>query len=297
MEVLLRGARSWTDESLRRWLRDSSGWTPSLKERVLHVMEGGGKALRPALVGWAENLLAGREPAAHPSERARYWGLALEMIHTYSLVHDDLPAMDDDASRRGRPTLHVLHGDAEAILVGDALLTAAFEVMAAYPPSLEAITELARASGGAGMIQGQRRDLGGEPGVEAEAPLVFLKETHRLKTGALFGAAFVLGALSASETPLSATARGRWRDWGVELGLLFQIVDDILDATASTQALGKTAGKDAQQGKRTYVESLGLDEAKRQAVAAREAWVTGRPDGVPEAPARELAIFVAGRLA
>jgi geranylgeranyl diphosphate synthase type II len=238
-----------------------------------HSLFAGGKRLRPALV-----LASAEAAGCRDAKRALPVAAALEMIHTYSLIHDDLPCMDDDDLRRGRPTCHVVFGEAIAVLAGDALLTLAFThlgdaaeegtIPAAVLPRL--LKTLGHASGTpAGMIAGQVADI------EAEGKDVIaetLASIHRRKTGALIEAACVCGALVAEPDAKTLDALGAY---GRALGLTFQIVDDILDVTASSDGMGKTVGKDAAQGKATYPGVHGLDaarqEAKRQATAAREA--------------------------
>jgi geranylgeranyl pyrophosphate synthase len=202
------------------------------------------------------------------------------MVHSYSLVHDDLPAMDDDAMRRGRPTAHVVYGDGLAVLAGDGLLTEAFHVLASAPSPavpdgapepaperrIEAIGRLAAAAGVVGMVGGQAIDLGAAGRISGRAPTRLssdaLEDMHRRKTGALIRAAVTLGAVV---TGGNADVVEAVDAYARELGLAFQIVDDILDVEASDQALGKTAGKDAAAGKPTYPAVHGLEESKRMA--------------------------------
>jgi geranylgeranyl diphosphate synthase type II len=230
----------------------------------------GGKRLRPILA------LAAAEPSgrAHglASDQARALALpsacALELIHTYSLVHDDLPAMDDDTLRRGRPTSHVVFGEGQAILAGDALLTEAFALMAREPADpglaprkLHAIRAVADAAGACGMVGGQAIDLeaaGSGSAFDAEG----LRAMHARKTGALIRAAAAAGAIMAGADPAQLQAVERYAS---ELGLAFQIVDDILDVEGASHALGKTAGKDAAAGKPTYPALFGLDVSRQMA--------------------------------
>jgi len=247
-----------------------------------YALMGGGKRLRPCLtLATADAVgatlgLAARDCRALALPAA----CAVEMIHTYSLVHDDLPAMDDDALRRGRPTTHVVYGDGLAVLVGDGLLTEAFRVLAAAPnpavapgapaPSperrLAALERLSIAAGVAGMVGGQAIDLAaagrvvGSPATEL-AP-AGLEDMHRRKTGALIRAAVTMGAIV---TGADAAAVAATDAYARELGLAFQIVDDVLDVEESAEALGKTAGKDAAAGKPTYPAFYGLDASKRMA--------------------------------
>jgi geranylgeranyl diphosphate synthase type II len=231
-------------------------------EAMRYSLEAGGKRVRPILCLLAAEAVGGPAQAALPG------ALALECIHTYSLVHDDLPAMDDDDLRRGKPACHIAFGEAHAILAGDGLLTEAFRLLASaegLDPArrVEAIAVLAEASGWRGMVGGQALDLEGE--ALASYGLDHLKTIHRLKTGALLRASTELGAILAGA---DAAQRAALRAYGEALGLAFQIQDDLLDATATDAALGKRAGKDAGRGKITYPALLGLDGARS---ALREA--------------------------
>ena len=260
---------------------------PLILDAMRYALLGGGKRLRPCLtlaVAEAVGAAVGRSIAD-----ARHLALpaacAVEMIHTYSLVHDDLPAMDDDALRRGRPTTHVVYGDGLAILVGDGLLTEAFGVLTQSPspvlpagapePSahrrLQAAAVLSRAAGAIGMVGGQAIDLAAAGRVTDVARSAFdapaLEDMHARKTGALIRAASVIGAITAGagddvEEAIDAYAR--------ELGLAFQIVDDVLDVESTPAALGKTAGKDAAAGKPTYPAIHGLEASRRLAVECVE---------------------------
>ncbi|HET6331345.1 MAG TPA: farnesyl diphosphate synthase [Holophagaceae bacterium] len=231
-------------------------------EAMRYSLEAGGKRVRPIL------CLLAAEAVGGTAQDALSGALALECIHTYSLVHDDLPAMDDDDLRRGKPTCHIAFGEAHAILAGDGLLTEAFRILAqegALEPfrRVEAIAVLAEASGWRGMVGGQALDLEGEQ--LDQYGLDHLKTIHRLKTGALLRAATELGAILAGA---DAAQRAALRAYGEAIGLAFQIQDDILDATASDATLGKRAGKDQGRGKITYPALLGLDGARS---ALREA--------------------------
>ncbi len=229
-----------------------------------YTLESGGKRLRPTLV------LAAAELGGEPAERALPAAVAIECVHTYSLIHDDLPCMDNDDLRRGRPTAHRQFDEATALLAGDALLTHAFLLLSrsyADDPALanRLVRTLAEVAGSEQLIGGQMEDLLAEK--KADATLPELEYIHRNKTAAMIAGALQLGGLVGrlSEEDLSALAQV-----GEHLGLAFQIVDDILDATADTATLGKTAGKDARAGKTTYVTLLGLDESRHQ-VARRTA--------------------------
>lgn len=230
-----------------------------LHEAMRYATLGGGKRIRPLLVH-AAGQLTGATP-----ENLDSVGCAVELIHAYSLAHDDLPCMDDDVLRRGRPTCHIEFDEPTALLVGDSLQTLAFELLASQPigepqQQLEMISLLAHASGSRGMAGGQAIDLAsvGKPLNQPELELM-----HALKTGALIRAAVLLGAL-AGQT-LSAEERQSLDRFAKRAGLLFQVIDDILDCTANTATLGKTAGKDEAADKPTYVSLLGLDAARRYA--------------------------------
>jgi geranylgeranyl diphosphate synthase type II len=230
----------------------------ALVESMRYSLLAGGKRLRPVLcLAFAEAVRSG--PAPRAAEDA---ACAVEYVHTYSLIHDDLPAMDDDDVRRGRPTNHKMYGEAMAILAGDALLTEAFALVAAGPEPLRAdlVVRLAAAAGAAGMVGGQVLDIAGDrPAEEA-----YLTRLHRLKTGALLRAACTLGAVSAGGDAAQIAAAGRYGD---AVGLAFQIADDLLDVTSSTEALGKPAGADAAAGRHTYPAVLGIEGSQARARA------------------------------
>ncbi len=219
----------------------------------------GGKRIRP-LLALAAGELCGAAPAT-----ALYAGCAVELIHCYSLVHDDMPCMDDDALRRGKPTVHVAYGQATAMLVGDALQAQAFEwlcrPMAGVDgaTALRMVSHLAQAAGAAGMVGGQQLDLLAENKVLALADLQTL---HRKKTGALLAASVTLGSLCGYRADADPALKTALDQYSAAVGLGFQIIDDVLDATADAATLGKTPGKDAAQGKSTYVTLLGLDAAR-----------------------------------
>jgi len=233
------------------------------REAIRYSLFAGGKRIRPILT-----LAAGEVAGVAPRVTLPF-ACALELAHTYSLVHDDLPAMDDDDVRRGRPTSHKVFGDAVAILVGDALLTEAFGVMArarGVPATriVAAVDELARAAGEGGMVGGQARDLAAEG---SKPTLAKVRVIHALKTGALLRAAVRIGAIVGGASPATLV---RLTTYGEALGLSFQIADDILDALDDAQADGRT---DAALGKATYPGALGLDGARAHARRARDAAV------------------------
>lgn len=236
----------------------SSSWVTApepLKQAVAHAFLGGGKRVRPAL------CILGCEATGAPRAAAWPAAIAVELIHAYSLVHDDLPCMDDDDLRRGRPTVHALYGEATGVLTGDALQTLAFEVLAQQTNRRAAaaqVLRLARAAGASGMVGGQQLDMQLE-GQGSAASLEQVEQVHRGKTGALLAESFLLGVEAADADPEP------WRPWAETVGRLFQATDDLLDATRSTEELGKTAGKDDSADKATLVAVLGLEEAQRYA--------------------------------
>ncbi|ALD91175.1 polyprenyl synthetase family protein [Cupriavidus gilardii] len=256
-----RAAR--TEAALAAALPAAERLPARLHEAMRYAAMGGGKRVRPLLVH-AAGEVGGADPSACDAAAC-----AVEMIHAYSLVHDDMPCMDDDDLRRGRPTVHKAYDEATALLVGDALQTQAFIVLAetdTLEPAarLRLVGELARASGSAGMAGGQAIDLQhvGQP-----MSLDQLETMHRMKTGALLRASIRMGALCGriDEAGLAALDR-----YAAAIGLAFQVVDDILDVTADTATLGKTAGKDAEQHKPTYVSLLGLEPARELAARLRD---------------------------
>ena len=261
-----------------------------LHDAMRYTTLGGGKRIRPLLV-----CAAGELTGAAPDRLDRI-ACAVELIHAYSLVHDDLPCMDNDVLRRGRPTCHVEFDEPTALLVGDSLQTLAFELLASEPVTeparqLEMIALLARASGSRGMAGGQAIDLAAV-GQELDQPQLELM--HALKTGALIRAAVLLGALAGQ--PLSADERSHLDRFAKRAGLMFQVVDDILDCTASTATLGKTAGKDDAAEKPTYVRLLGLDAARDYAEELRaDALAALAIFGERAARLTELADFICHR--
>lgn len=232
-----------------------------LHEAMRYAVLGGGKRIRAALVyAAAEAATGGKALSAAQQKAVDHCAAAVEMIHAYSLVHDDLPCMDDDVLRRGQPTVHVAYDEATAMLVGDALQPLAFEVLASMPiaPALivQALTELSRAIGSQGMVGGQAIDC---DHVGQQLSLQELRTMHEMKTGALLKASILLGGIVAGA---SSKVRNHLRDYADAVGLAFQVADDILDVTADTDTLGKTAGKDEAQNKPTYVSLMGLEAAQ-----------------------------------
>lgn len=247
-----------TERALEGYL-GSWGETPSpLKEAIRYSLMAGGKRLRPALVLGTADLIAGDDAVALPA------ACAIEMIHTYSLIHDDLPSMDNDDLRRGKPTLHKVYGEAIAILAGDGLMAMAFDILA-QTGDIRVVGEIARAAGVNGMVGGQVLDLRSEG---RKLPLSALEDMHRRKTGALIRASVRAGALltAANDDQLAALTK-----YGEHIGLAFQIADDILDVTGDTMTLGKTARSDEAHHKLTYPSVVGLDESQKLARAAADA--------------------------
>ncbi|OHX10428.1 geranyl transferase [Chromobacterium sphagni] len=248
------------ETALERLLPAADCAPQRLHQAMRYATLEGGKRVRPLLA-----FAAGELVDAKPDNLARI-GAALEMIHSYSLVHDDMPCMDNDVLRRGKPTCHVAFDEATALLVGDALQTRAFELISqpmagvAVASQLEMTHTLAHASGHAGMAGGQAIDLA-SVGLPLSMPE--LEFMHMLKTGALIRASVLMGAMAGRE--LSAAEKQALDAFAKRIGLAFQVVDDILDCEADTATLGKTAGKDAAHDKPTYVSLLGLPEAKRMA--------------------------------
>lgn len=277
---------SLADQKLAELLQES-GNAPILAESMGYSVFSGGKRIRPALCMAACELTGGKP------EDALYAACAVELIHTYSLIHDDLPAMDNDDLRRGRPTNHKVFGEAVAILAGDAMVTIAFELLArdARPALVAALVrELAQSSGPEGMIGGQVLDIDGE---NQNLALPQLQRLHRMKTGALLKASCRMGAIAAgcTEKQLAAVS-----DYGRHLGLAFQIVDDVLDVTATAEQMGKATGKDAAKGKNTYPSLLGLDASRAQAATELTASLESLiPLGAAAEGLRAMACFVVER--
>ena len=257
----LEELRACAEHALQQALPAQDEWPVTIHRAVHYSLFAGGKRIRPLLV------LATAEALGSSREDVLPLACAVELIHTYSLIHDDLPAMDDDDLRRGRPTCHKVFGEAMAILAGDALLTRAFHLLAETAVRqdehlrrrLEAMALLGAACGTNGLIGGQVEDLEAE-GREVAPPV--LERLHRAKTGALLGAC-VLGAAALGGA--EEATRGYLKRYADAIGLAFQVVDDVLDATEDAEQLGKTAGKDARAAKATYVSVHGLEGARRLA--------------------------------
>jgi farnesyl diphosphate synthase len=271
-------------------LLDASNTNPArLHEAMRYAAQGGGKRIRPLLVYAAGELSDDVNQNALDAA-----AVAIECIHAYSLVHDDLPCMDDDDLRRGRPTVHKAFDEATALLVGDALQTRAFEILANAQcdadTRLAMISALASASGSRGMAGGQAIDL---ESVGKKLDLAGLKQMHAMKTGALLSCSVQMGGIAAKLIP---TQMQHLNNYSEALGLAFQIVDDVLDATADSQTLGKTAGKDAANDKPTYVTLMGLDYAKKAAQDLQETAIASLESFGPKAQAlKDLALLVVSR--
>ncbi len=296
LESLLADERQAVESALERVLPSERAWPVRLHTAMRYAVLGGGKRVRPILARLACRA-AGGDPDAIAEAVC-----GLELIHTYSLVHDDLPALDDDVLRRGRETVHVAFDDATAVLVGDALLTEGLLVLARYPSGddwaarrARVVERVAEAVSSRGMVGGQMEDLEatGQVASDAADPDARLDRIHRHKTGCLVRASVETGALlaGASGSDLDAFSR-----WGEGLGLAFQIADDILDATASAETLGKSPGKDERTGKLTYVTLYGLAPAReRLADLERELVALATEIEGDGGPLGELARFVAER--
>jgi farnesyl diphosphate synthase len=274
-------------------LLDAANTNPArLHEAMRYAAQGGGKRIRPLLVYAAGEL--GNDSSEANDAALDSAAVAIECIHAYSLVHDDLPCMDDDDLRRGRPTVHKAYDEATALLVGDALQTRAFEVLANTrcdaDMRLSMISALANASGSRGMAGGQAIDL---ESVGKKLDLSGLKQMHAMKTGALLSCSVQMGGIAAKLNPIQMQ---HLQNYSEALGLAFQIVDDVLDATADSQTLGKTAGKDAANDKPTYVTLMGLDYAKKAAKDLQETAIASLESFGSRAQAlKDLALLVVSR--
>lgn len=271
-------ARVWAQETERRLGELCDVYLPQkakIGQAARYSLLGGGKRVRAVLT------LAACALGGAPAQQALDYACALEMLHCYSLIHDDLPCMDDDDFRRGRPSCHKQYGEATALLAADALVTAAFEVVAnaALPAQsrVQAAAVLAKAGGARGMLYGQELDKRYETQPASEEQL---RELHAHKTGALIVAAVELGCLAAGA---GETLRAALTRYAAELGLVFQIVDDILDVTATTAELGKPAGSDASMDKTTFVTLYGLDGARALSMRHNQAALDALQDLGPEA--------------
>lgn len=289
-EDLLKAHGAATDAALKHALEKLTEAPERLVTSIGYSLTAGGKRLRPALVLECASACGASDKSRKSALAA---AAAMELIHTFSLVHDDLPAMDDDDLRRGQPTNHKVFGEAMAILAGDAMVTLAFETIAtdADPKLVPAlIRELATAAGPAGMIGGQVLDMDGE---NQNLALAGLQKIHRMKTGALLTASCRLGAIAAgaSEAQLNGITK-----FGRNVGLAFQIVDDVLDVTSTPEQLGKATNKDADRGKNTYPSLIGLDASRAAAREAVDASLDALSGFGPSADGlRAMARFVVAR--
>jgi len=263
LDEYLAEQQQLVDRALDAWLPAEDVAPFSIHKAMRYSVFAGGKRIRPILA------IASARAVSDSADAVENAAATLEMIHTYSLIHDDLPAMDNDDLRRGRPTCHKVFGDALAILAGDALCTLAFEVLSRLREigaerKVKLIEELGRASGTVGgMIAGQVHDIEGE-GRTPSAPL--LEQIHRAKTGALLRASVRMGAIYGGATPEELESL---TDYGERVGLAFQIVDDILDVEQTSEKLGKTAGKDQEQRKITFPAVFGLERSRQMAEQER----------------------------
>ncbi len=286
----LESGRQLADTALERLLPPATQHPVSIHQAMRHSVFAGGKRLRPILCMEAGRMIAGSLP-----QGIEDLGAALEMLHTYSLIHDDLPALDNDDLRRGRPTCHKAFGEAIAILAGDALQTQAYEVLSRMQCSAEArvriIEEIARGTGTIdGMIGGQVVDLEAE---HKKPDLATLEYIHRAKTAALITASVVSGGIYAGA---KEDAVCNLRSFGQSIGLAFQIVDDVLDVTQTSAQLGKTAGKDSAAEKATYPALFGIDESLKKADAlANVALSSLEVFGAPAETLKSLARFLVER--
>jgi geranylgeranyl pyrophosphate synthase len=278
LDAFVSACRHDIDAALVRWA--SPPGTPAIvADAMRYSLMAGGKRLRPILTLAAADAVASRVGLMATAARALAMpaACAIEMIHTYSLIHDDLPAMDDDALRRGRPTLHVIAGDGMAILAGDGLQAAAFALLAREPGTadvqvvarkVQVIGLIADAAGPEGMVGGQAIDLAAVRPPPGQAPAAIdrtgLEDMHRRKTGALIRASAASGAIMAGADPALVASIGQFAG---EMGLAFQIVDDLLDVESASATLGKTAGKDAAAGKPTYPSLFGVEASRAMAQA------------------------------
>ena len=292
LETYLESQQQRVEAALARYLPAPDAYPPTLAEAMRYSVFAGGKRIRPILLLAAAGAVGGDSEAVLPA------ACALEFVHTYSLIHDDLPAMDDDDYRRGQLTSHKVFGEAVAILAGDALLTYAFEVMAApdltnrFAPAvlLEATHCLARAAGFSGMVGGQVVDMASEG---RAVSLDVLEYIHRHKTAALLAAAVTIGGLLGGGSAEQVAALKRY---GQTIGLAFQIADDVLDVEGDSAALGKQVGQDEKHGKATYPALLGMEASRRRAAALLNEALAALSDfDVAAERLRQLARFIVNR--
>ena len=285
----LKAQQQIVDAELKRQLPRENVRPVTIHKAMRYSIFAGGKRLRPIL------CLAAAEACGGEIENALAPACAVEIMHTYSLVHDDLPCMDDDDLRRGRPTSHKVFGEGVAVLCGDALLTEAFTIIAQTPPTKkytarEYVSELAITGGSRKLIGGQILDLEGEGKTLTKKQLV---QIHEAKTAALLTSSLKLGAMTANATPKKLEAV---TDFGYNLGLAFQVIDDILDVTQTTEQLGKTAGKDEAVDKSTYPAVMGLEKSKKEAARlTKKALAALKPLGKKAIRLEEIAHYMLDR--
>jgi geranylgeranyl diphosphate synthase type II len=289
LEIYLREIAKDVDAALNGLLPKASVKPSTIHRAMRYSLFAGGKRMRPAL------CIAAAEACGGSRDRALPAACAVECVHTYSLIHDDLPCMDDDDLRRGRPTSHKVFGEAIAVLAGDALLTAAFEILASISEPRrytlrDFLAGLASAAGSRRLIAGQVADLEGEGKRSSRRELRYI---HECKTAAMIVASLELGAMAADATPAQL---GALAGFGYHLGLAFQVIDDILDITQTSERLGKSAGKDVAAQKTTYPALIGLDASRREArrLTAR-AHSALEPFGIRAARLREIADHLLAR--
>ncbi|MDW7773460.1 MAG: polyprenyl synthetase family protein [Desulfobulbaceae bacterium] len=293
IKTYLNDQKKLVEKALLRYMLAAGGDFAGHIDTMRYSLFAGGKRIRPILCLAAARMV---DPGCR-DESVLPIACALECLHTYSLVHDDLPAMDDDDLRRGKPTNHAVYGEAAAILAGDGLQCFAFDLLSnpdhlAIDPrsQLEIIFTIARAAGPLGMVGGQSLDVAHE---EIKISFDLLRTIHHSKTGALITASVLAGGIAAGA---AGEQRKLLAEYGNAIGLAFQIVDDILNVESTTEQLGKTAGSDAKQGKATYPSFFGLAESKRMAGDAVAAAIRSlQPFGHEAEPLRELAEYILGR--
>lgn len=291
LATYLTDRKKIVDRALDGFLPKARTRPATVHEAMRYSLFAGGKRLRPIL------SIAAAEACGGDAENALAPAAAVECIHTYSLIHDDLPCMDDDDLRRGMPTSHVKYGEGIAVLAGDALLTIAFEILAQTPPTKRYdvgayISELAVASGSRHLIGGQIADLEGE-GSDVLLSPAELKYIHQSKTAALLTASINLGAMTANVTPKKLEAL---TVYGQSLGLAFQVIDDILDVTQTSEKLGKSAGKDEATAKSTYPALFGLEKSRKEAARLTKKALTAlKPFGKKGARLSEIAHYLLDR--
>ncbi len=292
LEAYLHQQQRRVEKALDQWLPALDQYPPGLMDAMRYSVFAGGKRLRPTL------MLAAAESVGGDSEPVLPAACALECIHTYSMIHDDLPAMDDDDYRRGKPTNHIIYGEAMAILAGDGLLTHAFEILSSpdlaerFPPDilLQVSRCMATAAGSTGMIGGQVVDMISE-GQDVELSVV--EYIHRHKTAALIEASTTIGGLLGGGNPEQVEAL---RNFGHQVGWAFQITDDILDIEGNAETLGKAVGRDVELDKATYPAVLGVEASRQRATALMQQGIeTLSTFGDRAEPLRQIAIYIVSR--